>query len=139
MTEEILGNIPTEGKRWNLVVTTERLVASQVVGRAQSDVLFVVGEGTWEAGTPIEVERSKDKSEEQKKMTAERILRANKKNYAINLSEIQHASVKKPGLISDATLKIETAKKNYKFTLVDRKSYKEHFDLLSSVLKSKLK
>ena len=139
MTEEILGTIPTEGKQWNLVVTTERLVASQVVGRAQSDVLFVVGESTWASGTPVEVEREKGKSEEQKKMTAERILRANKKNYAINLSEIQHASVKKPGLISDATLKIETAKKDYKFTLVDRKRYKEHFDLLSSVLKNKLK
>ncbi len=139
MTEEILGTIPTEGKKWNLVVTTERLVASQVVGRAQSDVFFVVGESTWAAGTPVEVERAKDKSEEQKKMTAERILSANKKNYAINFSEIHRASVKKPGLLSEATLKIETAKKKYKFTLVDRKRYKEHFDLLSSVLKSKLK
>ena len=102
-------------------------------------MLFVVGESTWAAGTPIEAEMAKDKSEEQKKMTAERILRANKKNYAINFSEIHRASVKKPGLLSEAMLKIETAEKDYEFTLVDRKRYKEHFDLLSSVLKNKLK
>ena len=131
MTEETLGIIKVQKWKLNLVVTTERIVVAKGLGTIRLGNFSTpesIAERIW----------AKERSEDMKKLTAESILKADKKNYVINYAQIQHAYVNIPGFLSGARLEILTAEKDYEFTLSDKKRYKEDLDLLSSVLKDKL-
>lgn len=134
MSEEIVARIETEdkvGSLINLIFTSKRAIVAYLIP-ARDMWLKAAFEGDFRKDI-------KDKREEYGRVSAESILTAHKKNFAIPYEMITKVEMKRPGTFSGGKIKIFSTDKIYEFTIKEKKVLlEERARLINSVLPTKL-
>lgn len=115
MSEKVLGAINVWGsglfgmKHQTLFFTEKRIVVAKRGGGLAGTLGIFGGAVTAVAGAAYDSHRAGKKGEELVELSVESILKADKKNFAIDNSELVKVELKK------LAMKVETKKKKYKF------------------------
>lgn len=96
-------------KRQTLIFTEHRIIVAKRGGGLAGTLGIFGGAITAVAGAAYDSHRASKKGEELGKLSVESILKADKKNFAIDNSELVKIELKK------YAMKVETQKKKYKF------------------------
>lgn len=116
---------------WSLFVTPERMI-SAMVGRSGLRAALEFG------GILTAKARARRRTEKLRNLPIENVLTAHKNNHDIRYSQAWKTEMEKTSIVSAGKLQIRTATDEYEFLLMDEERYREHADLLQSVLEEKL-
>jgi hypothetical protein len=137
MSEEIKGFLKGEGPKSGqicaLYFTTNRLLVTKTAsGLAWGAAFGVIGAG-------IAKHNASKRSESLRELSPDSILSSDKKNYDIQYTAISKVEMKKPSMLSKCVLRVYTIdNKKHFFLLDDKKDFGNQFNLVNSVLSSKL-
>jgi hypothetical protein len=160
LPEETLGAVKVwyglSGKRYAMFFTSERMILAKILKYADIDLKdkaflaktvgpYRIGGFGGVSGLIGMVRRHKRARETEEKFEAleelspTALLERDEENFSIPYREVQVVEIKKPGIVRDATIKVKTADKEYKFTIIERKKgFNRCVELVSKVLGSKL-
>ncbi|MCX6672101.1 MAG: hypothetical protein NTX92_09305 [Euryarchaeota archaeon] len=135
MSEEIKGFFKGEynAKMYALYFTTNRLIVAKTASGLALGVAFGM------IGRSIAKRSGNKRSESLGELSPDSILSADKQNYDIPYSAISTVEMKKPSMISKCVLRIYTTdNKKHQFLLDDKNAFDDQYNLMNSVLSSKL-
>jgi hypothetical protein len=113
---------------WDLHVTPNRVVASQVASAAWGPLFGAVG-------AAIAQHFANKRSDELARVSVQSALTAHKKNFSLTPDEIKQVAAKKPGTFSAGSFVFTTtAGKKHTLVLRDKKTFDASMALLQNVL-----
>ena len=142
MKEEIVGRIEATQKAMmdfpvELIFTSQRVAVATLL--SGGGMFASALSDTFSGGFTKFSDLTKEKREENEKLSVNDILEANKKNYAMPYEEILKVEMKHPGIFSGAKMKIFTSTKKREFVFKKKKGlFDELVNLVRPLVGEKL-